>query len=193
MEFRKIPSLDYRYEVNEDGTVFRNCATKKESKIKLDMHHSKTGYYTTFVHIGGRRPDSYCKRVMIHKVVAECWLGECPDGMEVDHIDRNSLNNDYRNLRYVTRSEQMKNRDHTRISAQGKQNLHEARMQRAIGVILTKDNIVQTFESVSACARYLADTLPLTINQTYYKLKNRNTQIYDYEVTYASSIKTRTN
>ena len=41
-------------------------------------------------------------------MVAECWLGEKPEGYEIDHIDRNSQNNDYRNLRYVTRSEQMK-------------------------------------------------------------------------------------
>ena len=58
-------------------------------------------------------------RVPIHKVVAECWLGDKPDGYEVDHIDRNSHNNHYSNLRYVTRSEQMKNRDHTNISKQG--------------------------------------------------------------------------
>jgi len=116
MEFRKIPSLDYKYEINEDGTIFRNVETGKNLKIKLDMHHSKIGYYTTFVHFGGRRIGNYIKRVMIHKVVAECWLGECPDGYEVDHIDRNTHNNHYSNLRYVTKSEQMKNRDHSNIS-----------------------------------------------------------------------------
>jgi len=63
------------------------------------------------------------KRIMIHKVVAECWLGDCPDGYEVDHIDRNPHNNDYRNLRYVTHSKQMKNRVLSdRIINQAKQN-----------------------------------------------------------------------
>ena len=107
-DFRPIPSLNYLYEVNSNGTVFRNATTKRELKIKLDMHHSKKGYYTTFVHLGGRK-NSVTKRVMIHKVVAECWIGKCPNGYEVDHIDRNSLNNNHTNLRYVTKNEQMKN------------------------------------------------------------------------------------
>ena len=111
LEFRKIKSLKYLYEVNENGTIFRNVKSKKQLKIKLDMHHSKDGYYATFVHIGGRSKDSYIKRIMIHSVVAECWLGDRPDGCEIDHIDRNTHNNDYRNLRYVTKSEQFQKMD----------------------------------------------------------------------------------
>ena len=43
LEFRKIKSLNFLYEVNENGTIFRNVKSKKQLKIKLDMHHSKTG------------------------------------------------------------------------------------------------------------------------------------------------------
>ena len=89
LEFRKIKSLNFLYEINENGTIFRNVKSKKQSKIKLDMHHSDYGYYVTFVHMGGRKNPTF-KRVMIHRAVAECWLGECPEGMEVDHIDRNA-------------------------------------------------------------------------------------------------------
>ena len=115
--------------MNENGTIFRNVKSKKQLKIKLDFHHSENGYYVTFVHFGGRK-NPQIKRVMIHRVVAECWLGDCPEGMEVDHKNRNPHNNDYRNLRYVTKSDQMKNRDHTNISAQGSINLENARKER---------------------------------------------------------------
>ena len=50
LEFRKIKSLKYLYEVNENGTIFRNVKSKKQLKIKLDYHHSANGYYVTFVH-----------------------------------------------------------------------------------------------------------------------------------------------
>ena len=81
LEFRKIKSLQFLYEINENGTIIRNVKSKKQSKIKLDYHHSKKGYYTTFVCI---KKKVY--RVMIHKVVAECWIGDKPAGMEIDQV-----------------------------------------------------------------------------------------------------------
>lgn len=184
-EFRKIPSLKYLYEINSNGTIFRNVKSKKNLKIKLDTHHSPKGYYVTFVHTGGRGPEQKIIRVMIHKVVAECWLGKCPDGYEVDHIDRNSHNNDYRNLRYVTKSEQMKNRDHSNISATGTANLEAARRLRAKPVRLQKDGEEHTFESYAECSRWMEKTIEnANFEQVRHKLKSHRHHIYGYEVTY---------
>lgn len=188
MEFKTIPSLDNKYEINEDGTIFRNVKTGRENKIKLDMHHSKKGYYTTFIHIGGRSPDVYCKRIMIHKAVAECWLGECPQGYEVDHKDRDSRNNHYSNLRYVTKSEQMKNRDHSNISKKGSQNLAEAREKRMIPIQLIKNNQELYFASESECARYISSISELNFEQARYRFKRRYDNIVGYKVNYLENI-----
>lgn len=188
LEFRKIKSLKYLYEVNENGTIFRNVKSKKQSKIKLDMHHSATGYYVTFVHLGGRRNPIF-KRVMIHVVVAECWLGDRPEGYEIDHIDRNSHNNDYRNLRYVTKSEQMKNRDHSNISKRGSLNLEIARRKRMKPVKLihkdTKEEFV--FESYASCARFLSETCDKKFGTVMHKFKKHRACIYDYDVIYLNA------
>ena len=186
MEFRTIPSLNNLYEINEDGTVFRNVKTKKELTIKLDMHHSKTGYFTTFVHIGGRRPDAYYKRVMIHRAVAECWLGQCPKGMEVDHKDRNTHNNHYTNLRYVTKEEQMQNRDHTNISKKGKENLEKARRDRMIPIKIENDNTIKNFESVSSCARFFEEIYNESSERFRGKLRNKVSKIRDYNIIYGA-------
>lgn len=187
LEFRKIKSLKFLYEVNENGTIFRNVKSKKQSLIKLDYHHSKNGYYTTFVRIGGRRPGAKTIRVPIHKVVAECWLGDKPDGYEVDHIDRNSHNNHYSNLRYVTKSEQMKNRDHTNISRQGTincQNWNKSIMKP----ILIKNNIEEKqFESIADCARYLSKFYNVTFEHIRYKLKKKRSHIYNHDVIYLNA------
>ena len=183
LEFRKIKSLNFLYEVNENGTIFRNVKSKKQLKIKLDMHHSNTGYYMTLVHNQSIN-EGNCKRVMLHRVVAECWLGECPEGYEVDHIDRNPHNNDYRNLRYVTKGEQMKNRDYSKIATQGSKNLEAARKLRAKPVKITSENDSQIFESYADCSRYLANVYNQTFEHIRYKLKNHRDKIYDYDIEY---------
>ena len=182
LEFRKIKSFDFLYEINENGTIFRNVKSKKQNKIKLDLHHSKKGYYATFCRFKGKST-----RIMIHKVVAECWLGECPDGYEVDHIDRNSHNNHYTNLRYVTKSEQMKNRDHTNISKKGKENLEIARKERMKPVLICDQEEQLFFESYASCARYIAQLYDVPYSTIRNKLKKNRSHIYDYDIIYLNA------
>lgn len=186
LEFRKIKSLKFLYEINENGTIFRNVKSKKQLKIKLDHHHSTVGYYVTFVHFGGRK-ESKIIRCMIHRIVAECWLGDCPQNMEVDHIDRNPHNNDWRNLRYVTKSEQMKNRNYSKISQTGSQNLQKARELRAKSVKIIGKNEEKIFSSKADCARYLAQVYNKTVSQIAWKIREERKHIYDYDLIYLNA------
>ena len=152
-EFRQIPSLNNKYEINEDGTILRNAITKKPIKIRLDMHHSKSGYYTAFICMNGK-----VQRLMIHKLVAECWLGEKPDGLEIDHFDRNSRNNHYTNLRYVDHSTQMKNRKlSSRIIETAKSNCKNYVDSISKNVVIIDEDLNATwFYSETSCAKELS-------------------------------------
>jgi hypothetical protein len=46
--------------------------------------------------------------IPIHVLVAECFLGPCPEGHEVNHIDGNKANPVVTNLEYVTHAENMR-------------------------------------------------------------------------------------
>lgn len=186
-EFRKIKSLNFLYEINSNGTIIRNIKSKKQLKIKLDKHHSKAGYYVTFVHMSSRQKDAKNIRVMIHRIVAECWLGECPTGFEVDHIDRNTHNNDYRNLRYVNKTEQMKNRDHSQIPAKGKQPLKETREYRMKPVRIYNDKEDYTFESYAACARFLESYYNEPCEHFRDRLKRHRSHIRDFDIIFLNA------
>lgn len=186
-QYRKIKSLQFLYEINENGTVLRNVKSKKHLHIKLDTHHPNKGYYVAFVNIKG-----VVKRVMIHKAVAECWLGDKPDGYEVDHIDRNPHNNHYTNLRYVNHSEQMKNRVlNERIIQQGIQNCTEHTMKyiakptKLVNTI-TKETLYfpSMHQASEFIAYYYSDTHEISKEHIRSKMKKRRSHIYDFDVYY---------
>ena len=182
LEFRKIPSLKFLYEVNCDGTIFRNSRSKRVRKCYKQAHNSKTEYWVTTVCIGGK-----ARKVFIHKVVAECWLGEKPEGYEVDHIDRNSLNNHWTNLRYVTPSEQMLNRDYSQFMDKLLNNLQ----RHARPVRLIRGDEVLDFPTARRAAKYLATIYPhkkeKSFNDKFYMRRHR---IFDYDVIYLRNAET---
>ena len=110
-------------------------------------------------------------------------MGTKPDGLETDHIDRNKDNNHYTNLRYVTKSEQMKNRDHSKINVVSSANLVVARATLCHPVLLNG----QHFESMRAAARFVAEQSNKTVNSIMAKFKKRRKFILGYDVKYLHS------
>ena len=110
-EFRKVPSLQFLYEISEDGRYLRNVKSKRFLKPRLNQD-----YYEWIINVKGK---SVAKKA--HTLVAECWLGERPEGYVIDHIDRDKHNNHYSNLRYVTKRENALN-----VSEEEKQRRRES-------------------------------------------------------------------
>lgn len=186
LEFRKIPSLKFLYEVNCDGTIFRNARSKRCLKCWKQSHNSKTEHWVTIVSIGGK-----ARKVFIHKVVAECWLGAKPEGYEVDHIDRNSLNNHWTNLRYVTRSEQMLNRDYNQFMDKLLNNLAIGNGGRVNPIRLVRGEEILDFPTARRAAKYLTHIYPHKNEKSFNdKFYHRRHHIFDYDVIYLRNAET---
>lgn len=191
LEFRKIPSLKFLYEVNSNGTIVRNVKSKKRLTIRCDRHHSTTdkGYMVTFIHTGGRHEWGKTIRLMVHQLVAECWLGPKPEGLELDHIDRDSCNNDYRNLRYVTHSEQMKNRvlgKHVIEQATRNVLAYVAKISKPI-TLVGKNGETRQFKSMTECAVTLGTERGVHPDTVRGKLKRHSKNVYGYDVVYGNA------
>ena len=142
-EFRTIPSLNNLYEINSDGTVIRRVDTGRILRPRVDFYNQKTEctqYLRIGVSVNGKHLNKF-----VHSLVAECWLGERPEGLQVDHIDRNTFNNYYKNLRYVDIKTQ-------RMNTGGK--------TAPLQIILTKDEEKISFDCVSDAARALQKYYP---------------------------------
>lgn len=181
-EFRKIPTLEYLYEVNDNGTCIRNVKSKRPLKCFRQTHNSNTEYWCTQINIKHKN-----HKVYLHKVVAECWHGKIPYGMQVDHIDRNSLNNDYRNLRYVTKSEQMLNRDYDAFIDKILPNLKTQPYWRVNPVRLTKDGKSIDFPSARKASKYLSEIFGKPAKSFNDKFHLRRHHIYGYDVEYLNA------
>lgn len=54
----------------------------------------------------GKRPHRRCRKV--HILVMEAFVGSCPEGMEIDHLDSDMTNPRLDNLEYVTHVENVR-------------------------------------------------------------------------------------
>ena len=108
-EWRDVPGLEGRYKVSNLGMVKRLPRKVIRSngkpytvteKIWPGSMIGKPGY-TPYYKIGIEM-DGVVESWMVHRLVAMVFLGDI-DGMDIDHIDHNGLNNRVDNLRIVTR------------------------------------------------------------------------------------------
>jgi hypothetical protein len=92
------------YEISNLGNVRRKM--KKGNYKNITGSIMNRGYRYIQLQRNGKRINH-----LVHQMVAEKFIGIRPEGLVIDHIDRNKLNNNVSNLRYVTQKVNCYNRD----------------------------------------------------------------------------------
>lgn len=131
MEIWKPIENFYNYEVSSLGNV-QNIKTGKMMKLSI-----KSGYY----HVG--LTNEYDKKSFkVHRLVALSFLENAENKSDVNHKDKNKLNNTLDNLEWMTRQE---NTIHRSLGIKIKCNKNKPifRMDKISGVILEQYNSIQ--------------------------------------------------
>lgn len=97
-EWRSIPD-NPNFIVSNWGRVKKLVSDHHRKQGLLNIHKQSNGYLN--VCIGS-------ETIMIHRLVMEVFIGKCPDGLEVNHINGDKEDNHLENLEYVTHSENIR-------------------------------------------------------------------------------------
>lgn len=100
LEWRPVKDYEGLYEVSNLGQV-RSLNYKGNGYIReLKTHPNNRGYLTLLL-----TKDSTSSRKLVHRLVAEAFIPNPENKLEVNHIDGNKANNSVNNLEWATRQE----------------------------------------------------------------------------------------
>lgn len=99
--WKPVAGYEGAYEVSDLGRVrgvdrLLSDGRKWKGKL-LKSSDNGFGYLQVLLASGGVQRAKY-----VHRLVADAFLGACPEGMQVDHADNDRKNNRLNNLRYMT-------------------------------------------------------------------------------------------
>ena len=90
----------YKRYVSKDGLAFH---IKDGKLVKCsDMYHN--GYVKVYVNIDGIGK----KRRFLHRMVYETFIGDIPEGYEIDHINNVKTDNRLSNLQLLTKADNLR-------------------------------------------------------------------------------------
>lgn len=90
----------FEYDVSSSSGLRWRVSTSNRVKVGDVAGGLNNGYYRV---MADRR------KVLVHRIVFEMMVGAIPDGVQIDHIDRNRANNRVENLRLVTNRQNGRN------------------------------------------------------------------------------------
>ena len=94
---KDIIGYEDKYAVDEQGNVYSKNYRRSGKTKKMTTGPDGTGYPQVNLCKDGKR--NHCK---VHRLIAQAYLSDYSEELQVDHIDKDKTNNNLSNLRMVT-------------------------------------------------------------------------------------------
>lgn len=124
--------------VYKDGRV----GTFKERILKPML--TKKGYHK--YHLSSNEKEGYRTSKLSHRLVAEAFIPNPDNKPQVNHMDGDKLNNDYRNLEWVTNDENHKHKLENGLTP-------TTHTPKRVGKFTLDGELLQTFDSIYEAAK----------------------------------------
>lgn len=106
VRWQAIPGFERFYEVSEYGEVRRTQNRRWREKGSLvSQNRDRFGYRRVQLYDSKNRQRL---SFAVHRLVMQAFVGDCPEGHEVNHMDGDKSNNHLSNLEYVTHQENVR-------------------------------------------------------------------------------------
>lgn len=129
--FEEIPKCP-RWYISREGLLWSG----KNSKM-LSLGDNGTGYNQVIYRSNGAR-----KKYYVHRLVAEVFLGEIPEGMCVNHKDGDKSNNHVNNLEIVTRAENNRHAIETGLNKRWRGETHPMAKLTCLDVLEIRERVL---------------------------------------------------
>lgn len=145
--------IDYsKFFTYSDGAIYWKVSLSNRVHVGMRAGTVTSQWYES-VRIGGKKHQS-------HRIAWCLHNGEVPDGMVIDHIDGNKLNNKIENLRVVTTSENLFNAKMAKNNKSGITGVCWDKRRKSWMVCIGRSNLGNYKSFVKACeARIVAEVL----------------------------------